>query len=58
MAENAINHYDVWALALIDRALHAGHFDAAATREIETALENARRISLRHGDKDRPPGPR
>ena len=41
------NHYDTWALTLIDRALRAGHLSTETVQEIRSALHAAARFDAR-----------
>jgi|tagenome__1003787_1003787.scaffolds.fasta_scaffold19287057_1 hypothetical protein len=41
------NHYDTWALTLIDRALRAGHLSTKTLEEIRSALHAAARFEAR-----------
>ena len=47
------NHHDTWAIALIDRALRAGHMSSKAVVEIRAALEAAARADAQAVDKIR-----
>jgi hypothetical protein len=39
------NHYDAWALTLIDRALRAGHLSSETVEEIRSAVHSAARFA-------------
>ena len=41
------NHYDAWALSLIDRVLRAGHLRTETLEEIRSALHAAARFEAR-----------
>ena len=41
------NHYDTWALTLIDRALRGGYLSTEIAEEIRSALHAAARFEAR-----------
>jgi hypothetical protein len=45
--DDAFNHFDSWALALVDRALSAGHVSSDVARQIQAALAAAERADNR-----------
>ena len=46
------NHYDTWALTLIDRALRAGHLSTEILEEIRSALRAAARVEAQAAGPD------
>jgi hypothetical protein len=43
--DDTFNHFDSWALALVDRALGAGHLSTDLVQQIQAALDAAERAS-------------